>query len=341
MTAPQIASAMTAAQLRDEMAAIQVEMATMALDQSADAYKHLPWPSLDAVVGGIGPGSLWYVALFSGFGKTTLLSTFVEMALAAGERVYVMPLEATPNLFRTHLAARAVGVHPGDLLSGAYKAWPDAREVRDRVVRELERVRGQADRWTRLHISGATAFDEASVEHALDEAAAVDADWLVVDHVDHLGVQDRLSEYQVSFRANKALSDGVKQTGLRALASSQLAHTLTRGDCLARHRLPSEDMIKFGAHKRELADGVLVGCRPLRVDGVDKETLAAYRATTVPMTQVVEPNCMLLGLMKHRLYGERTGARVYLRVENGRVLDVDQSQYTGAALHGIHTGSRL
>lgn len=311
-----------------ESAAGQAGLAAIEMDREAKDFLHLPWPSLDAIVGGIPPATLWYLALFSGFGKTTWLATFAELALARGERVYVMPLESRPHTFRTHLAARKLGYHPGDLLSGAYLHWPDPLTVKARMINELDRMRQADTEWRGLKVSAAQAFDADTVETALLEAADFRADWVLIDHVDHLATHDRESEYQVSYRGNKRLADLTKATGARVIASSQLNFTLTRGNPLALHTIPSEDMIKFGAHKREVSDGMLAGCRPLKVAGIDPAVLKAYRARLVGVHEVVEPGCMLLGVTKHRLYGEHVGKRVYLGVERGRVVDVNQDLYT-------------
>ena len=37
-------------------------------------------------------------------------------------------------------------------------------------------------------------------------------------------------------------------------------------------------------------------------------------------------------VMKHRFYGNREGCRIYLRVENGIIRDVDQAIYTASTV---------
>ena len=240
----------------------QVRQAVQALNRDSSAYKQMPWRDLAHVVGNIGPAELWYVVMMSGNGKTTFFASFAEAMLARGDKVYVMATESTPHVFRTHLACRPLGYNPGDLLSGEYLQWPNAQQMRDAVIAEMEIMsRAEGDAWENLTISEATHFSVESVTKAAHEAAEAGADWFLVDHVDHLGVSSGQSEYSVSFAANGALFEMKNRFGLRVLGSSQVNHQVTKGNPLAYFTVPQDDWIKFGSHKKEKSDGVLGGCR--------------------------------------------------------------------------------
>ena len=81
------------------------------------SYLHLPWPNVDALIGGIAPGDVWFVAGFSGNGKTTWLMNFVHESLTQGKTVYYLGLETRPAVLRTHLACLRLGLYAGDTLT--------------------------------------------------------------------------------------------------------------------------------------------------------------------------------------------------------------------------------
>lgn len=313
----------------------QVAEAVDALSRDVSEYKQMPWRDLAKIVGNIGPAELWYVVMLSGNGKTTFFASFAEAMLARGDRVYVMATESTPHVFRTHLACRPLGYNPGDLLSGEYLKWPNAKEMRDAVIAEMEMLaRAEGDAWENLTISDATHFSVESVTKAAHEAAEAKADWFLVDHVDHLGVGSGQSEYSVSFAANAALFDAKNKYGFRAFASSQVNHQVTKGNPLAYFTPPQDDWIKFGAHKKEKSDGVLTGSRVLKFGGVDDETLKQFKEKKIPMSEVAEAGMMMVTVLKHRKYGERLGQHCHLGVDRGRIVDLAEADDNE---HGIRT----
>lgn len=342
---------MTILPLRSEQDWVTVAFDAKAVAQAMDAlddlalpptaYKHLPWPSLDAIIGGIGPGKLWYLPMYSGTGKTSILASLCESLVMRGDRVYCLPMESTPVEWMRHLACRQIGIDPGNVATGRQQERSDWPTVREELAHVYRGIRGRYGEWANLCISDAPDFNAETITAALEEAAEFRADWVIVDHVDHLGLVEKQSEYQVSFHGNKAMRDVGKDLGLRILASSQLKDGIGKTNPLERHMLPPESMIKWGAHKRELATGMIGGCWPLRMAGVSKEELQAYRDRRLKARDVCEPDTVCLGVMKHRDLGKHWGEHVYLRVQNGKVEDIGQEWYTSQMQHGIYTASRL
>lgn len=309
---------------------------------AAESYKHLPWPSLDGIVGGIAPGKLWYWPLYSGSGKTTILTSLCEALVQRGDRVYCVPMESTPKEWLRHLVCRHVGVDAGEIATGKTQSQPGWQLLRKQMNEVYLSMIDSRGLWDNLLISKIPDFSADAITAALLEAEDFGADWVIVDGPDHLAVVPKQNEYQVSFHGNKAMRDVGKDLGLRVMASSQLKDDIAKQNRLALHMLPSENAIAWGGHKRQLATGMIGGCWPLRFSGVSKEDLAAYRDRKLSRAQVCEPGMMCLGVMKHRDLGKFWGEHVFLEVEQGKVLDrVPQEFYRAQLEHGIRTGDRL
>jgi hypothetical protein len=76
--------------------------------------------------------------------------------------------------------------------------------------------------------------------------------------------------------------------------------------------------------------------RPL-MQNIPKELLAEVRAGRKEPREILEPNTMGVGVLKHRYYGNREGQRTALRLEHGRLHEIpERDQYTTA-----YGGSRI
>ena len=157
-------------------------------------------------------------------------------------------------------------------------------------------------------------------------AAAAGADVLVIDHVDHLDSAES-SLYHTSVAVNQALLLAAQEHGFRVLAATQFNNDVVRTNRILRYSAPQPNYIYMGGHKRQIASGMLGLYRPLKINGADKNTLAAFRDGNMETQDVLEPNTMAVSVLKHRLYGQREGQRIYLRIEHGRVLDANQDYY--------------
>lgn len=301
----------------------QVGEALAGLDLDASAYLRLPFPSLDAVVRGIAPGDIWFVAAFSGRGKTTLLTSLVQWLMDSGRTVYYMGLESRPSEIRTHIACKRpdIDLDPGDVLSGELAAhhphWPTIRRA---LVTAIEQQRERPTR-DRLFVNGDEFIDAPRLALALEEAADVHADVVIIDHIDHVTSFDGTGLWEQSVKACHTVLQSAQKYGLRMLVATQLNNEAVRGNILAQYHPPQPHHIYLGGQKRMIAAGMLGLYRPLKA-GVTKEELSDVRDDKASVTTILEPNTMGIVVMKHRKYGRFEGAKVALGVERGNVVEI-------------------
>lgn len=306
----------------------QVADAMALLSLPASAYLHLPFTALDGIVGGMGPGDIWFLAAFSGNGKTALLMSTVQRILTSGGTVYYMGLESRPHILRTHLACLRLGYDVGAVLSGAAKSWSNWDGIRAELVADVRQQQALKS-GSRLLVDSQAAITESGIEPAMRQAKNNKADLVIIDHIDHLDIGTG-NAYEQSRRVTHALLTLGHHYGLRLLIATQLNNEAAKGDRLAVYQPPQPHHVYMGAHKRMIATGMLGLFRPTRV-GLTKEEMAAVRSGAAEPQTVLEPNTMGVVCMKHRYYGHREGSRVMLSVERGKVTDLDErDRYTSA-----------
>lgn len=314
----------------------QIEAATDAMDRPLSEYVHLPFPSVNALVGAVPPGDVGFVAAFSGLGKTTFITSGLDALLKAGKRAYCVPLETNDRTFRTHLACKALGYHAGMVLTGEYKRsqpdlWP---AIRKEIIAEMAKQEA-GDMAERLYVSPTRRMDVYTLTKAAKHAAKLGTDVLIIDHIDHIqGTGGGL--HAESVKVVDHLLDLSLELGLATIATTQVNHEGVKTDPLGKYQIPEPHHVYMGGKKRQVAAWFLGLGRPLLLEGLDRDLLAAARARRVEAWRVLEPNCMSVGLMKSRHFGERDGKRTYLRVENGRC--VEDAALVALAEHGIRTG---
>lgn len=339
-----------------EIAADQMLDAVGDLGLDAGAYLRWPWRDLDALYGGMAPGTVHYVVAFSGMGKTTFISSAILRWREQRIMLDVMPLENRPRTFRTYLACQTIGVDPGLMLSGDYLARDDAAELRERV---RAAVIAQTNREIvhLLHVHDVPEVNVAALRAAAKRATARGAKALIVDHIDHVSDTDgekRRSLHEISVAVNRAVLGIAQETGLVMLCMSQANQEALRNtsDHLAKYMPLRDNHVLNGGHKRQVATGMLGLYRPLLPlpSGSDpeafeewKETIKlARQGTTTPQT-ALEPYTMGVNLMKSRNYGGREGNRVSLAWEAGRIVDRALSlvRDDDARKHGIRTNRNV
>jgi KaiC/GvpD/RAD55 family RecA-like ATPase len=302
------------------------------LYRPSDSYIHFPWSALDRVVGGMPEGEVCYVAAFSSSGKTTFLTSMMnEIFESTSKRVYFMGLESKPKTLRTHWAAKRLGFDAGELLSGEFLKRSDSKAVRDAVEAEIH-SQNFGEKFERIRFSPTATIDARNLKRAADAAADFGADIFIIDHVDHIDGSPGRSDYGQSREVNQAILTIAQEYGFLMLPATQLNNEAARINRIALHLPPQPQYVKMGGHKREVATWMLALYRPLKVAGMEKETLKAVNAGSRPASEILEPNTMAVLVMKHRFFGNREGSRVYLRVENGMVKDVDQAIYTASTV---------
>jgi hypothetical protein len=319
---------------QNSVVADQVGDTLAGLNRCTDDFLRLPYPALDAVVGGLAESDIWFMAAFSGRGKTTLLTSIVDEYVAAGRNVYLMGLESQPNEIRTHLACRELTrrwyasagqdgarVDGGDVLSGAIQDQPEWPALRKMLVAA---VQSQAERpmRERLTVDGARFVSAEGLRLACRRAAHLDADVMVIDHIDHIGGETGGSaSFEESVRACNAALAAAHEYGIRMLVATQLNNQGVRSDPLAGFRPPQPHHVYLGPQKRMVATGMLGLYRPLK-QGITPDELKAAKEDRADFSTILEPNTMGVVCMKNRKQGRHEGKRIALGVEHGRVYEI-------------------
>jgi KaiC/GvpD/RAD55 family RecA-like ATPase len=295
----------------------QVGEALARLDLPISAYLRFPFGPLDRVMGGIGPATISFLCARSAAGKTSFLLSLMCRMHAQGNRIYYAGLESRPLTLRTQWACRVLGLDPGDVLSGAYLAWPHAEQTREALKAELRRQRDDAA-FHRVRFAPQPTVDLAAMTEICVEAHDFGADVVVIDHIDHVTAQG--SPYVVSRETMDAVKRLKDRYELRMLIASQINREGMGADPFRNHRPVQEQHVKMGDHKLEVCDNMLGIYRPLR-DDITKEDKANFEAGRIGMSALLEANTMAVNVMKHRLYGARAGEKVRLGFWRGEVMD--------------------
>jgi archaellum biogenesis ATPase FlaH len=294
------------------------------LDRESDEFLRLPFPSLDAVVRGIAPGDIWFIAAFSGRGKTTLLTSLVQWLLDSERVVYYMGLESKPSEIRTHIACKRpdIDLDPGDVLSGELVERADWHLTR-RKLKDAVMAQGTPPLRDQLHVNGDEFIDANRLALALEEAADLHSDVVIIDHIDHVTSFDGGSQWEQSVKACHTALTSAKRYGLRMLVATQLNNEVVRGNVMAQYHPPQPHHIQMGGQKRQIAAGMLGLYRPLKT-GITKDELQAVKDGTADLASILEPNTMGIVVMKHRKYGRFEGSKLTLGVERGRVYEIPE-----------------
>lgn len=321
----------------DEAAWLQAQEASDALSAKASDFFTMPWAPLAKMVGGIPKGDVWYAGGFSGDGKTAFFTSLAGELTDSGKRVYYVPTESPAKVIRTHFACKRLGYDAGDLLSGKYLEWINAKDVRAEVRAEVKRLAMPDESGKRRLWIGADGF--ISSLRLLAEgahAAQLGADVFIVDHIDHVEGSGR-SMYESSVQANGTLLKIAQDYGLVVFAATQFNLEAVRGNRIMRYLAPQPNYVYMGNHKRHIASGMLGLYRCLKLTGLDPDLLKAFNqgSSTVQAKDILEPSTMAISLMKHRLYGNREGQKVMLHVQNGRVMEMPTTEQ--GYQHGIRT----
>jgi len=304
---------------QDEQAA-QVGDAQRFLDLEAGDFLRLPWARLDAAWGGLMPGTLSFLAGHPGGGKTSFLLSLITRLVAQKKRVLYAGLETRPNILRTQVACRVLGLDPGPILSGDAQAHPEWPARRAALKRELERQREDACYTDYLRFSGHETLDAGASAQLMADGKDFGADLVIVDHIDHVRGDGRMPAYAESRAIVQILDTQSKNAGLRTLASTQTNNEGEAMDPFVPHRPMSPKQVYMGKHKEQVAHWFLYVYRPLR-PGLDREALALVRDGHTQIRDVLAPYATAVGSLKNRPRGEKKGEIVTLGFLRGEVLD--------------------
>jgi KaiC/GvpD/RAD55 family RecA-like ATPase len=317
------------------VAADQVCDALIALQRPAHHYLRMPWPSLNALVGGIQPGAVWFLGGFSGNGKTTLLMTLLDLLYEGGKRVYYMGLESAPMELRTTWSALRLGILPGDALTGEIHLQPNGPALQTALEQDLK-DQVHDHRAKKVYISPEEFIDVQRLGHAVEEAKEFGAEVFIVDHIDHIEGGEGTNLYAESVRTVKRVLKLAQKYRIPMLVATQFNNEAANGHPMAVYRPPQPGHVFMGGHKRQVASGMLGLYRPMRLSGVSEDELKAVASGRLEAWKILEPNTMGVVVMKHRAYGSRERKSCLLRVENGRCVEPGSLDYAGAQ-HGIAT----
>lgn len=307
----------------------QVGAALDWLELPLTAFQGWCYPVLDSVLGPIPPGTINFLCAASGQGKTSFLLSLMCRWHATGRRIYYAGLETKPNLLRTQWACRVLGLDPGEILSGRYFDRFNPESIRTSVRAELLRQR-EDDSFRRVRFAPHAEMNVPAMIEALTEAHEFGADLVVIDHIDHIGGEATTNHYAESREVHRALKTLVDKYGLRTLIASQLNNTGLAADPLLNHRPVRPERLYMGGHKMQLADLMLGLYRPLRGD-ITKDEHAKFKADRVTIDTLLEEHVSVVHVMKHRLDGKRTGARVRLGYARGEIFNSPLEAKQGAA----------
>lgn len=303
----------------------QIVEADSALDRDSRHFLHMPWPTLDGLVGGVAKGEIWFVGAFSGHGKTTFLTSALDAWYEGGKRIYFMGLESRPWILRTHWAAKRLNLDAGDVLSGKAAAeWGDWPEHRERLRKEL-RSQLHEDRAERVYFAPEPFINLKRLRKACEQAAVLGSDVMVIDHIDHIESEGKRSGIDESKAVIKGLLTLAQEYELRMLVATQFNNESLKANRLALYQPPQPQYVYMGSHKRQVASGMIGLYRPLKFSGVDPDALSRFRNGDGEPMDVIEPNTMGVTVMKHRLYGNREGKRGFLSVERGKVVEMREA----------------
>lgn len=314
------------------VASIQTRSAIKLLDRTADDFLTMPWRAVDDLVSGIGEGDIWFAGGFSGDGKTTFLTSAVDRWYESGKRIYYLGLESRPKILLTHWACKRLGLDAGEVLSGlslGWHDWPARRAELSGMIRSLEEGQTAAQ----VHFSPTEFVDGPALRQAMRDAKEFGADLLILDHIDHVEGESGTT-YEVSREVCVTLLREAQATGMRCLVATQFNNDAVRNNRLGRYLPPQPNYVYMGGHKRQIAAGMLGLYRPLR-HGLEAEEMRAFQRGTLEPKDVCEPSTMAVSVMKHRLFGNREGQKVYLRIEKGKATDMPESEL--GPVHGIRT----
>lgn len=329
----------------------QTGVALAELDGDASHIVSWPFAALDQLAGPLPPGAVAYVAGFSGQGKTTFIVECIRRWLAERYKVYVMPLESQAPEWRVRFACSTIGVEPGDALSGrlkqrAHRGDAEAVRTREAIRAVLNETAALMRRDSPLYVSPDPFLDFTTFRLNVRLAAEWGYRLIIVDHIDHVrATNDRGSVTAASAQIQYGALELAQQYGVVLILMSQVNLNAVRGqhDQLAKYRPLREDHLYMSAAaKLQIATQVLGLFRPLREDATTDEKRAASAGEVDPTT-LLAPNRMGLNAMKLRHYGQRTGQRIHLAYDHGRVRDLDVAERAAdeARAHGIRSNRDL
>lgn len=306
--------------MREEQEA-QVEDAVRFLDLGADAFFRFPWAKLDAVVGGMAPGTMGFLAGHPGGGKTSFLLSLICRLVAQGKRVTYAGLETRPNKLRSQIAARVLGIDPGPIFAGTAQREPNWPDVRRALQEEVRRQRTDPQWTEHLRFVPHEHIDVRGAVEIMAEAKDFGSDLVVIDHIDHVTAEGR-SAVAEAHAIVTVFDTATKRHDLVTLAATQTNNEGDVRDPFLIHRPVAPKQIWMGKRKEQVAELFLSVFRPLRREpALTADERMAVREGHAPITPLLAQATTCCHVFKARALGEAKGQMVDLGFWRGEVLD--------------------
>jgi len=281
-------------------------------------------PDLTRLVGRMHPGTVTVVAGRPGAGKTTLLGQQVDALAAAGHGVTVVPTETSGAIWRVQSACRSLGLAWEHVLEEEWHLLPDG--ARDRLADHLRWQTGTPE-GRRVHVLDQDRVTTGDFLETIAQAAEISEHHTVLlDYVQNVeGILQR--ESLETFV--REVASAAKAYGVHVILASQLRRPDER-DPLAEYMPASLGSLAGTAALEHTATTVLMLHRGLKTDLVEGD-LVSVRRGQKPVTDVVEPGCMVVNVLKNRQKGN-VGAQVRAYIHQGTVYP-DRDSWQQAAFH--------
>lgn len=307
------------------------------LERGPEHFLRLPWEAAAKMVGPIEAGSFVVLAGRSGHGKTSFMMSWFDRIVASGFGAMYAGTEMPPKSLKIHwacrrLAARGVYVHPGDALTGKLHG-----QSPERVNGWAEKAEALRDELLAMRVLNNTArlvpvpyMNTRVITRLAEQAHAWGLRVIFLDHLDHVDGEDSSNSDTAEHNAVlKATHAAGRKYDVTFVGGAQLKQN-AQPDIIRRFQPLSEDVVRFGMLKRQIADLMLCTYRPLPERPTSLDHLACYRKALNRLRddeQGIEryliPNTIGLGLMKDRNYGH-DGAHCLLGIHGGRITDASQ-----------------
>lgn len=311
--------------------------AVVRLSQTLDAEEWLDidgtqepgWllPDITRLTGRLYPGTVSIVSGRPGAGKTTLLGEQVAQWAREGYRVRVFPLETEQRLWRAQWAARACDLPWDQVLERDWAHLPrDAKaRLRDHFTWQRQSEEGQ-----RVEFIDPERLSVADLLFWIRDAGTHGTDLVVVDHVQELDyAASPGNKTQAMDEAARSITATTREAGVRTVLVSQLTRPQERDPIAEFQPAPLGSLIGTSAWE-QVATTVLMLHRGLKTDLVEGD-LVSVRRGQKPVTEVVEPGCMVVNVLKNRQKGN-VGAQVRAYVHQGKLYP-DRDRWQQAAFH--------
>lgn len=300
----------------------QVERGVQFLDLEAEAFVRWPWHSMDSIMGGMAPGTLHFVVCPSKGGKTTLCRSATREWIQQGRKVFYGGFELRAETLRTMFAADDCNIDAGDVLTGAWTAWPDRAEHRARMKEAYHSQLDADSPYQRVRFAEFSHVDRKAIQTMMEQAHEWGADVVIIDHVDAISGGDEKSRgiYEISLATIQLLDRLAKQYNLVVVATSQTNNEGRTRDLWRDHRPVRPETVKMGAHKMEWATTMMGFYRPVKI-GLTKEEKQMTESRERSVYDLLQPEVNAFCVMAHRAYGSRIGQVGHVGWSRGRIVE--------------------